>query len=565
MKKSFFAKALSVCLSLTMLLGVFQVVFTVHAETDAVRFTVGTDIHIDNTQTALDVNYPENELYFQASGSGNIYDQATALTKDFLQKSVDGGADFILIAGDLTRNGTGEQHRFVASLLSDFESETGIQIYVVPGNHDYFNSKPDDFKKYYSALGYDSALVRDSKTASYTTDIGEKYRLIAVDSNDPGKDGDGVDSALLDWVKAQALQAEQDGKEIIYMMHHPLLEHLYLGHILMKDFMLRDSEATAEKFTQWGIKYVFTGHEHGNDVATYTGKNGAVVYDVLTTALSSYPLEYRSVVMNSSSADIKMQKIDKCNIDELVDGYTDAQKALLESDFEEFALGLFRYSVEKKIMKYTSADFIKGKLKVTNGPLAAAVDSLFNAVNDALEMPLYDTGDGVSIEKLAESKGVSIPASDYGSLIELASAVVAVHYYGDENIPSASNPECEILVKGLNTGLQYVLTRTGRDGLNLLLGIIGTEMNTDELSPLFNAVSLGKEDSYAVAGKVLYPLLDRFTVDFSLPDRDVFLHSQTDCPAEQTDGQVSLFDRIIDFFKNILNMITDIFRTVIPA
>ena len=564
MKKSLIVKALSVCLSLTMLIGVFQIVFTAHAESTAVHFTVGTDIHIDNTQTALDVNYPESELYFQASGSGNIYDQAAALTKDFLYKSVENGAEFILIAGDLTRNGTETQHRFVASLLSDFESETGIQVYVVPGNHDYFNSSRDDFRKYYAAMGYDSALASDDKTASYTADVGEKYRLIAVDSNDPGNDGDGIEAPLLDWIKEQALQASKDGKEIIYMMHHSLLEHLYLGRLLMKDFMVKDSEAIAEQFTQWGIEYVFTGHEHGNDVAAFTGRNGKTVYDVLTTALSSYPLEYRSVVMSPEGADIKMQKIETCNTDELVSGYTDAQKALLESDYEEFALGLFRYSVEKKVLKYISPGFIKGKLKVADGPAAVAVDNLFGAVSDALEMPLYDTGNGVSIEKLANSKGVSIPASDYGSLIELVSAVVAVHYYGDENIPSASNPECEILVKGLNTGLQYILTRTGRSGLNLLLDILGTEIGTDELSPLFNAVSLGREDSYKIAGAVLYPLLDRFTVDFSLPDRDVFLPSQAD-DAVQADGSVNFLDKITVFFRNILNMIQDIFKTLLPV
>ncbi|MBQ6266002.1 MAG: metallophosphoesterase [Clostridia bacterium] len=565
MKKSLFAKALSVSLSLTMLLGVFQLFFTVHAQSDTVRFAVGTDIHIDNTQTALDVNYPENELYFQASGSGNIYDQAAALTKDFLHKSVENGAQFILITGDLTRNGTGEQHRFTASLLADFEKESGIPVYVVPGNHDYFNSSRDDFRKYYAALGYDTALANDEKTASYTADIGGNYRLIAVDSNDPGNDGDGIDSSLLDWIKSQALRAHKDGKEIIYMMHHPLLEHLYLGHLLMKDFLIKNSETVAEQFTQWGIKYVFTGHEHGNDVAAYTGKNGEQVYDVLTTALSSYPLEYRSVVMSSEGADLKMQKIDRCNTDELVSGYTDAQKALLESDFEEFALGLFRYSVEKKILRYTSSDFIKGKLKVTGGPLAVAVDNLFNAVNDALVMPLYDSGDGVSIEKLAASKGVSLPQSDYGSLIELASAVVAVHYYGDENIPSDSNPECEILVKGLNTGLQYILTRTGRSGLNLLLGIIGTKIGTDELSPLFNAVSLGKEDSYKVAGEVLYPLLDRFTVDFSLPDRDVFLPSQADGAVSDAENPAGFLDSITAFFRKILSMFTDIFKVLLPV
>ncbi|MBR4766933.1 MAG: hypothetical protein IK085_09250, partial [Clostridia bacterium] len=303
--------------------------------------------------------------------------------------------------------------------------------------------------------------------------------------------------------------------------------------------------------------YVFTGHEHGNDITSFTGKNGAVVYDILTTALSSYPLEYRDVVMTDDGADIKMHKIEKCNINALIDGYTDAQKALLESDYEEYAYGLFRYSVEKKVLRIVSPEFIKKSLKIEDGPLAGTVDSLFTAIDDALAMPLYDDGSESSIEKLANSKGVKIPPSEYGSLIELASAMVAMHYYGDENLPAETNPECEILIKGLNTGLQYVLTKTGRNSLNALLEIIGMKVNTEEISPLFNAVSLGKENTYEIAEKVLYPLLNRFAVDSDLPDRDVYLPAGTDTAQAQV---LSLTDRIIAFFRQILDLFSKMFQ-----
>ncbi len=545
-------RIISTLLTAVMLAGTCAL-FSASAEKSGVKFTLATDIHIDNTKTELDVNYPESELYFQASGSGNIYDQAAELTKEFLRRSADEGAEFILIAGDLTRNGNEEQHSFVASLLSDFEKETGIQVYVVPGNHDYYSSKPAEFKKYYADLGYNQALAADSATASYTADLAGNCRLIAVDSNDPGEDGDGFTSALLEWIKTQTEKAKADGKQIIYMMHHPLLEHLYMGKVLMKDFMLRDSEEVAEKFTGWGIQYVFTGHEHGNDIASYTGKNGAVVYDVLTTALSSYPLEYRSINLSSEGAEIRMRKIEKCNTDALIDGYTDSQKELLESDYEQFAYGLFKYSVEKKILKYTSPEFIKKKLKIGSDTPAFAVDNLFSTITEALTMPLYDSGSGVSIEKLAKSKGVSIPSSDYGSLIELASSMVAMHYYGDENMPSGSSPEGEILVKGLNTGLEYILTKTGRNGLNLLLQIMGTQINTDELSPLFNAVALGKEDSYKVAEQVLYPLLDKFAVDSDLPDRDADLPSHA--PVATTEKSGGFWERIVEFFRKLFESV----------
>ncbi len=549
-------KAISVILAIIMAAGAAAVSLTAFADDETVKFAVGTDIHVENDKTEIDVNYPENELYFQASGTGNLYDQAAALTKDFLYNSAAEGAEFILVPGDLTRGGKEVQHRCVASVFAEFEKETGVQVYTIPGNHDYYDSSttPAAFREYYADFGYNTALAADEATASYTADLCGKYRLIAVDSNDPGEDGDGITDSLLAWIEEQTSQAHKDGKEIIYMMHHSLLEHLYLGKTLMKDFIVRNSEELAEKFTGWGIRYVFSGHEHGNDISSFTGKNGAVVYDVLTTSLSSYPLEYRFVTMSDKGADIKMRRIDNCDLESLIDGYTDEQKAMLSSDYQGYAYGLFKFAIEKKILKYVKPDFIKGKLKVNDGPLADTVDNLFNAVGEALTMPLYeDDGGDVSVEKLAASKGVTIPESGYGSLIELAAAMVAMHYHGDENLVPGETPECEILVKGLNTGLQYILTKTGRSGLNTLLSVIGTQVDTDELSPLFSAVSFGKEESYAVAERVLYPLLEKFAVDSGLPDRDAFLPAGPDSPEET--APLSFFGRIIEFIKRLFNSV----------
>ena len=185
MKKTLFKRVLSVCLAVITLTVSLSALFTAFAGSKAVKFTVGTDIHIENTATQLEVNYPENELYFQASGSGNIYDQAADLTKQFLYSSAESGVDFILIAGDLTRHGNEEEHSFVASLLADFENETGIQVYIVPGNHDYYGGLGRDYiKNCYADFGYSTALSVDSATASYSADVSEDYRLIAVDSND---------------------------------------------------------------------------------------------------------------------------------------------------------------------------------------------------------------------------------------------------------------------------------------------------------------------------------------------------------------------------------------------
>ena len=553
MKKTL-RKTLAVLLVLALVFC--SVCISVSAADNSVYFAVTTDIHAEcNGSASLEHNFPENELYFHAGGSGNLYDETPGLLKSFLAKAAAQNVDFVLVSGDLTRSGTPEEHAYVSSVLEAFTAETGIKVYVIPGNHDYFHTTPEEFKEYYNNVSYANALVVDSETGSYTADLPDDYRLIAVDSTEPGDDGDGLTDRLFGWIDEQVQAARADGKEIIYSMHHPLLEHLYLGKILMSDFIVRNYEDVAEKFCNWGIQYVFTGHEHGNDVAKFTGKNGNTVYDVLTTSLSSYPLEYRTVTYSKSGVTLEMNSIDECDFSSLKDGYTQAQLDLMAADYNAYAYGYFRYSIEEKILKYTSPDFIKGKLKAETGLLAGEIDSLMTFVNDALKMPLYDDGSGeLSIEALAAKKGVAIPESEYKSLVDLATALVALHYYGDENLPSSEAVEGELFVKGLNTGLEYILANVEGHIADEILAFTSANAGaeSDALNRWFSAA--GSEDSYEVAEKVLYPLLDKYTYDNAPADRDVTLPALGETEVKES-GIASFFKKFLEIILNILDMV----------
>lgn len=552
-------KILSVILALSLGVSVMGIAPVSLAESEErINFALSTDLHIEDIRDTLEVNYPENELYFHADGSGNLYDEATGLLNTLLSQAERNEVDFILLAGDLTRDGTENQHRYVASLLEEYTNRTGIKVYAVPGNHDYHHSLPEDFKEYYKNVFYTDALEIDEETASYTADLPNNFRLIAVDSNKPPEDGDGITERLFGWIDTQVKQAHDDGKEILYTMHHPVLEHLYLGQYIMKNFMVRNHKDVAEKFCDWGIQYVFTGHEHGNDIAKYESKNGKVLYDVLTTSLSSYPLEYRMVSYGKSGVDIKMQKIEECDFDSLVGAYNEKQLELMRNDYNAYAYGYFKYAIEKKILKYTSPNFIKEKLGAQSGVLASAVDTLMNLVNEALEMPIYDTGDGKSIEALAKARGVEIPESDYSSLLDLATTLVAMHYHGDENMPCSENIEAEILVKGLNTALEYVLsgseTKVAALLMKLTLGNFGGDGKA--LERWFTAAANGEEDTYDIAFEVLYPFLDKYTIDEAPGDRDVTL------PAFGETVESSDEFTFFDFVKKLFEMVKFILGVV---
>ena len=527
---------------------------------DAVRFAVAADVHLRLPDSELQVSYPESELYYSCWGSGNQTHEAAGLLLQALARAQDNGAQFVLLCGDLAHDGTEEQHRYFAGLLRGFEQESGIPVYVVPGNHDYYKTTPAEFREYYADFGYDEALARDDATASYTADLPGGYRLIAVDSNLPGKDGDGLDERLFGWIGAQAGSAAADGKTPIAMMHHPLLEPIPYASILMKDFIVRDHEDVAEQFTKWGVSYVFTGHEHANNITSFTGSNGKAVYDILTTSLNSYPTEFRMADLTKEAMSVTMERLESLDPEYIPPGYNDAQRAAIAEDYTAYSLGFFKFSVAKKIERVIAPEFIKDALGQDSGALADAVDVVMPLVAKALNMPFY-AGEGETVASLAAATGATLPPSDYESLMDLITSLVAAIYCGGENLPLGEAPEGKIFLVALNTLLKFVLAgsenQVTAEQLDRILGALGIDLPDEPDLFRWNRMFLpGADYSYAAAETALAPLLNRFLVDDDVPDRDAVLVPSG--AAEQT-GFAGFIQKIRAFFARLADLIKKVF------
>ena len=103
----------------------------------------------------------------------------------------------VLVTGDLTKDGEQMSHQLVAGRLQRLV-DAGIQVLVVPGNHDINN--PDarvyvgdntvpadtitrpDFAKIYRHMGYDEHSRRDPDTLSYCRDITDDLTILAIDA-----------------------------------------------------------------------------------------------------------------------------------------------------------------------------------------------------------------------------------------------------------------------------------------------------------------------------------------------------------------------------------------------
>ena len=117
---------------------------------------------------------------------------------------------YILVPGDLTKDGELEGHRELAEIFREYEEKYGVEFLVTTGNHD-INQKlsssfesgkeetaptatAEDFREIYADFGYDLAFSEYAEKGdnirgqlSYAADLQDSegnytYRLISVDS-----------------------------------------------------------------------------------------------------------------------------------------------------------------------------------------------------------------------------------------------------------------------------------------------------------------------------------------------------------------------------------------------
>jgi 3',5'-cyclic AMP phosphodiesterase CpdA len=290
------------------------------------RFMVMTDIH----------------LYDASLGtSGPAWEEYAALEQKLLKESreilavaVDAirteKPDFVLVPGDLTKDGERQGHEEVAHTLAELREE-GIRIYVLPGNHDINNPAarrfppsgkaegvpnvgPEEFARIYRESGYGEALYRDPESLSYVAQLAPKLWLLAIDSakydyrpnaQEPESSG-AVRSRTYEWIEARLAEASRNGIAVLAAEHHPILEHADGMKERHPDFIVDDNWRLAGLLASYNVRVLFSGHFHANSVVRHSwGKDappalrGKHIVDVETGALSTWPCYYRSVRLSS--------------------------------------------------------------------------------------------------------------------------------------------------------------------------------------------------------------------------------------------------------------------------
>lgn len=506
-------KVLSIILSAIMASSVLCVGVCAEEKND-LSFAVASDLHYSAPEEELEKTN-DDPIFWHAIRRCEMENETGLIIDEFLNQCAESDdVEYVLISGDLANRGRSrpEDHLVIAQKLRDFEKKSGKEVYVINGNHDASNDQATTlarFKEIYAEFGYDHALTTRADDCSYTADLGEKYRLIALDSNHETKSTeDGMTADRLKWVKEQAELAKEDGRYPIVMMHHNLLDHLPIQRVLSRNFIVKFHFTTAELFADWGIKTVFTGHEHCSDATVYTSALGNKLYDFATTSLAMYPLEYRVVKYNDNEIKYETRSVDKIDYDALTattKGYTDEQIAAMKADLRAFSKGYLKAGVQYRLELSLSPE----KMGIDEGsayskPIIYAVDKLISL----LRMPLCGEN---SLQSIAKEYGIEIPDSDYKTGWDLATDLVAWHYSGGEHFDTDS-VEVTTLLRAVATILRNDFAGIADDVLlkaaNSFLGELGYGPIADSLTKYciskFGVYTKAEIFLVAVASPILY-------------------------------------------------------------
>lgn len=518
-------KIISIILSLTLCMSVFAVCAQAAPDESVdLSYAVASDLHYNIPEETL-TWYSEDPIYGYANRRAAMENESGLIIDEMLRQCAENDdIQFLLIAGDLADNGRRliEEHQAVAEKLRRFEETSGKQVYVIPGNHDYgipgeyCVTGAEEFKEIYADFGFDQAITTDG--LSYTANLGEKYRLIALDSNDPDKSTeDGMTDHKVNWVINEAQKAYDDGRYPILMMHHNLLDHMPLQRVLSHDFIIRNHIATADKWADAGIKLVFSGHEHCSDATTHTSPSGNTISDFATTSLTMYPLQYRYMEMSDDTITYEAKTVDSIDTDalvEMVDGYSDEQIAEMNKGLNAYAKQFLKNGVEYRLER----GFNDEQLGIKPGDIYyTLVRDVVDTFNNVLNMPLYGEG---SAQELAREYNIEIPDSDYKDGWDVATELVSAHYAGSEDYPlHETDVKILFLIMSLviKSEFDYIDDQTFYQAA---AGIIAAQ-DIDTIDTIIDMITAQEEG--VTAGEYLLvaitsPLLDSFANDDGVDD-----------------------------------------------
>lgn len=399
-----------------------------------------TDLHIID-----DSDYVEEDFVNNLNvGKMNVFTKA--IFYSVVDDIIKSGIKYVLVGGDICDDGADEARE---AALVGFNKllDNGVKVFLVNGNHDALEKNRRDlqderiatFKEVFKDCGYSDAIATFEGTTSYIADMDSRYRIFALD-NKPNHFADGYKEPMSDehieWVRQQLLQCKKDKKTPIVILHEGLVVHFpNIAGITFDLDTANQYLKLAETLADNGAYYVFSGHYHLQDIKTYTSAKDNVLYDIQTSSLSYYPINYRKAVFTRKHVYIESIAVDYVNPQYISDKCPEEIKDELNN------MGLQAFAERALTNELTSnMDFGKanGALSSINvqGNLKKFLDIASREVLDkAFNNPFFieDEDDNISLERILNAYDIEIPPATCKNMTEVIIMLFKGFMGGDEN------------------------------------------------------------------------------------------------------------------------------------
>ena len=332
-----------------------------------IKIAVVSDIHY--MDLSLMPDDPENNMDFRKKMSMDrkLIELSDPIFERVISELIAEKPDILLITGDLSFEGEKLSHETVSVSLQELENE-GIKVYVIPGNNDIDNPEakdysgdvttptdyitPGQFAEIYGAFGYigDEIIARDGNSLSYICQPYKGLWILGIDANEITSSGrHAIKAATMAWILEKMTEARENGIIVLAMMHYGIIEH-YTGQDKLEK-LIKNSQGNAIDLMNAGLRVIFTGHYHANDIAEFTN-DGKTLYDIQTGSLVTPLSPYRIMKLDDNFIKIETRYVSSVNA-EMPEGmnfleYSDALITPRINSFFSFYLPLlFGLTVEQ--------------------------------------------------------------------------------------------------------------------------------------------------------------------------------------------------------------------------
>lgn len=301
---------------------------SVFAQSD-VRLCIASDVHV---MSPVLMKRDGKAYADYMANDRKMLKESPALLDAFTAEALREHPQYVLLTGDLTKDGERVSHEYLIEKCLKKLQAAGIRVLVIPGNHDVNNPhavefdgddtkrvptvSKQEFADLYRDHGYGDALARDTTSLSYVYQLTPTTRILALDAceyyrNDFATDKcyhEGVlREATLSFAREQLEAAKRVGQKVIVMMHHGITEHWKYQNRVLPGYVADNASDLVKLLRKYNVHAVFTGHLHTQDIAEAASE----VYDIETGSLVSYASPYRLATLTADSLSVTTRYIEQ--------------------------------------------------------------------------------------------------------------------------------------------------------------------------------------------------------------------------------------------------------------